>query len=64
MPGQEWEYNVLQMGSGRSTHLAERINQFTEDGFEPFLICGDQTVTVLLRRPRTEKPEAGAPQEE
>ena len=59
MPGQDWEYNVLQMPSGRSTHLAERMNQMAEEGFEPFLLCGDQTVTVVLRAPRQAKPEAG-----
>jgi len=64
MPGQEWEYNVLQIGSGRSSHLAERINHMAEEGFEPFLVCGDQTVTVLLRRPRAAQPEASAAQEE
>lgn len=64
MPGQDWEYNLLQMASGRSTHMAERINQMAEEGFEPFLVCGDATITVFLRRPREAEADAGDPQEQ
>lgn len=59
MPGQDWEYSVLQMAAaGRSTHLAERLNQMAEEGFEPFMSSGDETVTIILRRPK--QAEAGA----
>jgi hypothetical protein len=59
MPGQDWEYSVLQMAaSGRSTHLAERLNQMAEEGFEPFISSGDETITILLRRPKQAKADA------
>jgi len=64
MPGQDWEYNVLQMAvSGRSTHLAERLNQMAEEGFEPFMSNGDATVTILLRRPKQKEAGAAEPAE-
>jgi hypothetical protein len=61
MPGQDWEYTVLQMATtGRSTHLAERLNQMAEDGFEPFMSSGDDTVTIILRRPKQAKAGGAA----
>jgi hypothetical protein len=51
-----WEYTILQMQSGRSTHLSERINQLCAEGFEPVMITGDATITILMRKPAEEKP--------
>ncbi len=63
MPGQDWEYNVLQMAAtGRSTHLAERLNQMADEGYEPFMVSGDETITIVLRRPR--RAEAGGAAEQ
>ena len=64
MAAHDWEYFILQMAQGRSTHMSDRINQLGDEGFEPFMLTGDDTVTLLMRRPRQteQKTPATEPQ--
>ena len=57
-----WEYTILQMQSGRSTHLSERLNQLCAEGFEPIMMTGDATITILLRKPAEDTPAPSAEQ--
>ncbi|MGQ9732652.1 MAG: hypothetical protein ACUVX8_15445 [Candidatus Zipacnadales bacterium] len=60
----QYEYVVIRLGEGRATHLADRINDHAAEGYEPFMMCGDTFLTVLLRRPKTaESPASAAPAE-
>ncbi len=54
MAATDWEYTILQMAAGRSTHMSDRINQLCHEGFEPFMLTGDATVTLIMRRPKQE----------
>jgi hypothetical protein len=63
MAATDWEYTILQMAAGRSTHMSDRINQLCEEGFEPHMLTGDTTVTLIMRRPKPEGAPVAAPQE-
>ena len=64
MAATDWEYTILQMAAGRSSHMSDRINQLGEEGFEPYMLVGDTTITLLLRRPKAEgqTPPPAAPE--
>jgi hypothetical protein len=64
MAAADWEYNILQMAAGRSAHMSDRINQLGEEGFEPYMLVGDTTITLLMRRPKQEAQTPPAPQPE
>ena len=60
MPSQEYEYVVVRLTDARAAHIGERLNQHAEEGYEPVLMCGDATLTLLLRRAKALKAEAPA----
>jgi hypothetical protein len=54
-----YEYMVVQMAAGgRVTHLNERLAAMVAEGWEPMMMCGDNSVSVMLRR--AAKPAAAA----
>jgi hypothetical protein len=60
-----YEYSLIQMSAGtRVTMFNERLDHAVQEGWEPFLMSGDTTVTVLMRRPRegaaARQPQAAA----
>ena len=61
MAAHEWEYTILQMAAGRSSHMSERVNDLCTEGFEPVLMTGDATVTLLMRRPKKAEGQSAAP---
>jgi len=64
MAATDWEYTILQMAAGRSTHMSDRINQLCEEGFQPYMLTGDATVTLIMRRPKQgEAPTPTGPRE-
>lgn len=47
-----YEYMIVQMAAGgRITHLNERLHSMVAEGWEPFLMTGDNSVSVMMRRP-------------
>jgi hypothetical protein len=57
MADQQYEYLLLRLAEARATHITERINQHADEGYEPVIMCGDATLSVLLRRPKpADKP--------
>jgi len=57
----EWEYLVLRLAEGRATHITDRVNQHATEGYEPVIMCGDATLTILLRRPKPAAEQAPEP---
>ena len=60
-----YEYSVIQMAAGaRATMFNERLEHAVQEGWEPFLMSGDTTINVLMRRPRqaavARQPQAAA----
>ena len=58
MAAPDYEYVVLKFSAGTISHMSERMNDHAEKGYEPVMMCGDSHTTILLRRPKQEKPEA------
>jgi hypothetical protein len=60
MADQRYDYLLLRLAEARATHITERINQHADEGYEPIIMCGDATLSVLLRRPKAaaDKPAA------
>jgi hypothetical protein len=56
MGAQQWEYLIIRLTDARPTHIGERLNQHASEGYEPIMMCGDATLTLLLRRPKEEAP--------
>ena len=49
----QYEYTVIQSAAGaRISLMNERIETLVADGWEPVLMSGDATVSILFRRPR------------
>ena len=47
----KYEYQAIQSAKGgRISHLNERLDVMIEEGWDPISMCGDETVTVLMRR--------------
>lgn len=47
-----FEFHVINMPpGGRITNLNERLEQLVNEGWEPVVMCGDQTLNIMLRRP-------------
>lgn len=58
-----YEYMVIQMAAGgRITHLNERLHSMVAEGWEPILMTGDNSVSVMMRRPVKAGAQAVAPQ--
>lgn len=58
----EYEFQILQVQAARSTHVNERLAQFASEGWEPVMMCGENALTIMLRRKREEQaPAGGAP---
>lgn len=55
MAQQKYEYLVIRLSEARATHVTERINQHAAEGYEPIFMCGDATLTVLLRKEKAEE---------
>ena len=60
MASEVYEYIVLRLADARAAHINERLNDHAAEGYEPILMCGDATLTLLLRRPKPPKAEAPA----
>ena len=46
-----YEYRVTQLlAGGNIQHLNERIGHMVADGWEPIMMTGDATISVMLRR--------------
>lgn len=46
-----YEYRVTQLlAGGNIQHLNERIAHMVADGWEPIMMTGDATISVMLRR--------------
>ncbi|MBM3473729.1 MAG: hypothetical protein FJX75_10715 [Armatimonadetes bacterium] len=56
MAAQQWEYLVIRLTDARATHISERLNQHAAEGYEPIMMCGDVTLSLLLRKPKEETP--------
>jgi hypothetical protein len=57
-----YEYMVVQMAAGgRVTHLNERLATMVAEGWEPVMMCGDNSVSVMLRRPAKPAQAPAAP---
>jgi hypothetical protein len=54
----KYEYRVVTGGTAAIAHLNERINAMAEEGWEVVTISGNETVNVLLRRPRPEASQS------
>ncbi len=48
---EQYEYRVVQLPAGGNiTHMNERLAHMVSEGWEPFLMSGDTSVNVLVRR--------------
>ena len=48
----KFEYHVIQMAAGgRIGQFNDRITALVEEGWEPFLMSGDTSITIMMRRP-------------
>ncbi len=56
-----YEFQLLQMTGARSTIANERLKQLALEGWEPYLVSGEETLTIVLRRKRDELPPAAVP---
>jgi hypothetical protein len=56
----EYEYVLLRLTDARAAHISERLNQHADEGYEPVLMCGDATLSLLLRRAKSAAPAAPA----
>lgn len=54
---QKWEYRILHMPTTSVSVLNERVNNEAKDGWEPFLMSGNEYINVILRRPVESKGE-------
>ena len=46
-----FEYHVINMpAGGRITNLNEGLEQMVEEGWEPVVMCGNETLNIMLRR--------------
>lgn len=50
----KYEYQIIHQLANRVDHLTRQLNAAVEDGWEPASVTGDQTVFILLRRPKQE----------
>ncbi len=57
MAEQPYEYLIIRLAEARATHITERLNQHAAEGYEPIIMCGDATLSLLLRRPKQAKAE-------
>ena len=49
----DYEYSIIQMAAGtRVTMFNERLEHSVREGWEPFMMSGDTTINIMLRRPR------------
>ena len=48
----QWEYLLVRLTDARATHISERLNQHATEGYEPVIMCGDATLSILMRRPK------------
>ena len=47
-----FEYQVVQMAAGgRIGQFNERIAMMVAEGWDPIIMCGDATLSIMLRRP-------------
>jgi len=47
-----YEYRVTQLlAGGNIQHLNDRIAHMVSEGWEPIMMTGDATISVMLRRP-------------
>ena len=47
----QFEYQVVEQGGGRATHLNDRLAQLVGDGWEPIMMTGTSPqVSILCRR--------------
>jgi hypothetical protein len=58
MAEQQYEYLIIRLAEARATHITERLNQHAAEGYEPIVMCGDATLSLLLRRPKQAKTES------
>lgn len=58
---QQYEYRMLHMPTTSISVLNERVNSEAKEGWEPFMMSGNDFVNVLLRRPvsEQERPREG-----
>ncbi len=54
---QQWEYRILHMPTTSVSVLNERMNNEAKDGWEPFLMSGNEYINVILRRPVKQEGE-------
>ncbi|MEA3399687.1 MAG: hypothetical protein U9R79_00445 [Armatimonadota bacterium] len=52
-----YEYRILHMPTTSISVLNERVNSDAEDGWEPFMMCGNDFLNVMLRREITDESE-------
>ncbi|MGC9320178.1 MAG: hypothetical protein ACP5KN_19250 [Armatimonadota bacterium] len=45
-----YEYRILHMPTTSISVLNERVNSDAEDGWEPFMMSGNDFVNVMMRR--------------
>lgn len=55
---QRYEYRLLHMPTTSVSVLNERINNEAKEGWEPFMMSGNDFVNVLMRRPLDDKEQA------
>jgi len=48
---QQYEYRMLHMPTTSISVLNERVNSEAKEGWEPFMMSGNDFVNVLMRRP-------------
>ncbi len=46
-----WEYRILHMPTTSISVLNERVNNDARDGWEPFMMSGNEYVNIVMRRP-------------
>jgi hypothetical protein len=57
-----FEYQVVQMAQGgRIGQFNERIAMMVAEGWDPIIMCGDGTLSIMLRRPVAAQAAAPAP---
>jgi len=57
----KWEYRILHMPTTSISVLNERVNNDARDGWEPFMMSGNDFVNIVMRRPaqQEEEPKQG-----
>ncbi len=46
-----WEYRILHMPTTSLSVLNERVNNDAREGWEPFMMSGNDFVNIIMRRP-------------